>query len=70
MFKRESLLANDARVVIYIEDDSIYHPAANFRYNEDTRELLISRTKYGIGRSPFFDSYHKLIFTRKLFHGL
>lgn len=60
MFKRESLLANDARVVIYIEDDSIYHPAANFRYNEDTRELLISRTKYGIGRSPFFDSYHKL----------
>lgn len=60
MFKKESVLANDARVVIYMEEDSIYHPAADFRYNEISGELLISRNKNGIGRSPFFDSYHKM----------
>lgn len=60
LFRKESVLANDARVVIYIEEDSIYHPGANFRYNEASGELLISRSKSGIGRTPFFDSYHKL----------
>ena len=60
MLKRDVILANDARVVVVIDEDSIYHPAATFRYSELTGELLVSRTKEGIGRSPFFDTYHKL----------
>ena len=63
LFKEDIVLSNDSRVSIYIEDDSIYHPGANFRYNEATDELLISRTHNGIGRTPFFDSYHRMDIT-------
>jgi len=59
----ENLLSEDARIRIYIDSDSIYHPAANFQYNNRTKELLVSRPKLGVGRSPFFDSYHKMDIT-------
>lgn len=60
LIKPTNLLSEDAKVSIYLEEDSIYHPAANFKYNNETKDLLISRPKQGVGRSPFFDSYHKL----------
>lgn len=63
LFRPGSVLANDARVSIYIDKDSIFHPSANFKYTEDTKELIVSRPKYGVGRSPFFDTYHKLEIT-------
>lgn len=68
LFKEETIRANDARTNIYIETDStgidsIYHPSANFYYNEASSQLLFSRPKYGVGRSPFFDSYHKMDIT-------
>ena len=63
LIRPTNLLSEDAKVSIYIEEDSIFHPAANFKYNNETKELLISRPKQGVGRSPFFDSYHKLDIT-------
>lgn len=63
LIRPTNLLSEDAKVSIYIEEDSIFHPAANFRFNNETKELLISRPKQGVGRSPFFDSYHKLDIT-------
>lgn len=68
LIKPTNLLAEDAHVSIYIESDSIYHPAANFKYDNDKKELLISRPKQGVGRSPFFDSYHKLDITVESIH--
>jgi len=68
LIKPSNLLSNDSKVCIYIEDDSIYHPAANFRYDNDKKELLIARPKEGVGRSPFFDSYHKLDITVESIH--
>lgn len=63
LFKPDNVLAEDASIRILIDEDSIYHPAANFKYNENTKELLISRPKQGVGRTPFFDSYHKMDIT-------
>lgn len=63
LIRPTNLLSEDAKVSIYIEEDSIFHPAATFKYNNETKELLISRPKQGVGRSPFFDSYHKLDIT-------
>lgn len=63
LIRPTNLLSEDAKVSIYLEEDSIYHPAANFKYDKDSRDLLISRPKQGVGRSPFFDSYHKLEIT-------
>lgn len=63
LIKPANLLSEDAKICIYVGTDSIYHPAANFKYNNETKALLISRPKLGVGRSPFFDSYHKLDIT-------
>ncbi len=60
LIRPANLLSEDAKVSLYIENDSIYHPAANFKYDNEKKSLLISRPKQGVGRSPFFDSYHKL----------
>ena len=60
LIRPANLLSEDAKVSLYIENDSIYHPAANFKYDNEKKNLLISRPKQGVGRSPFFDSYHKL----------
>lgn len=60
LFKPDNVLAEDAKIHIIIDEDSIYHPAAKLRYNASNRNLLISRPKEGVGRSPFFDSYHKM----------
>jgi hypothetical protein len=60
LIRPANLLSEDAKVSIYIETDSIYHPAANFKYDNEKKSLLISRPKQGVGRSPFFNSYHKL----------
>jgi len=59
-FHPEMIVAKDAYVVIYLDADSIYHPYADFNYNPLTTDLWISRTNKGLGRAPFFDSYHKL----------
>ena len=50
LFRPGAVLANDAHVSIYMDQDSIYHPSANFKYTEDTKELIVSRPKYGVGR--------------------
>lgn len=60
MFKVESVLSDEAKVNIYIEEDSIHHPAAQFRYDASNRELMVARQKNGVGRAPFIDSYHKM----------
>ncbi|MCL1850889.1 MAG: hypothetical protein FWF70_05755 [Bacteroidetes bacterium] len=59
-FHQDMIVAQDAAVIIYLDSDSIYHPCVEFNYNPYSTELLISRRVRGLGRAPFFDSYHKL----------
>ena len=59
-FHPELIVAQESSVVIYFDSDSIYHPCATFTYNPVTTELWISRTPNGLGRAPFFDSYHQI----------
>ncbi|MDR0207473.1 MAG: hypothetical protein LBI45_09495 [Bacteroidales bacterium] len=59
-FNPEMIIARNASIVIYLKSDSIYHPSADINYNPFTQEFWISRNMKGIGRAPFFDSYHKL----------
>ncbi len=49
-----------AMALIFIENDSIFHPAVQVRYNLSSNELMMSRGDEGLGQSPFFDSYHRL----------
>ena len=59
-FHKDMIVAQDASAVLYLDTDSIYHPCVDFNYNPYTTEFSIFRTTKGLGRSPFFDSYHKL----------
>ena len=49
-----------AATVMYFENDSIFHPGLNVRYNLANNELIMSREDEGIGQSPFFNTYHRL----------
>ncbi|MDR2867939.1 MAG: hypothetical protein LBV46_00155, partial [Bacteroidales bacterium] len=60
LLRPEVFLSESARISIYFDQDSIYHSAANLKYSEKSKELIVSRPKDGVGRAPFFDSYHKM----------
>lgn len=49
-----------AAALIYLENDSIYHPGIQVRYNLANNELVMSRGDEGLSQSPFFNTYHKL----------
>lgn len=49
-----------ASVTMYLEEDSIYHPAIRFTYEDDRKLLSLYRDQQGLSRSPFFDTYHMI----------
>jgi hypothetical protein len=60
IIRTDKISADVANVAIYWEDDSIYHPGLIMKYLNDTKELTLMRSKDGIAKTPFFDTYHKL----------
>lgn len=58
--RNDYIVAQDVETSIYFKEDSIYHPNADFRFNIDKRELILSRTGSGNSKILFFDSYHNL----------
>ena len=56
----DSLITSDYTAIsVYQGEDSIYHPGANFKYNNSNSRLRITKTG-GYRQAPFVDSYHKL----------
>ncbi len=55
-----NISANNARVTIYMEEDSIFHPSIRLRYTNANREVSLIRDMEGISASPFFNSFHEL----------
>ena len=45
-------------LVIYVDEDSIYHPGLEIIYRDDTRELAAFTVQTGTGQSRFFNTYH------------
>ncbi|HFB99906.1 MAG TPA: hypothetical protein ENJ53_03790 [Phaeodactylibacter sp.] len=58
--KSEKITGQQVRVVMYFEQDSIYHPSVNLKYDVETKALSLSRGKRGSDRNPFFDSFHQV----------
>ncbi len=56
----DKFVSANASVLIFIENDSIFHPAIRVQYNLANDELMMSRGEEGLGQSPFFNSYHRL----------
>ncbi len=59
-FNKDHIRAPHVRVILYIEQDSIYHPGLQMDYNNTKRQLALYREEEGLSKAPFYDSYHKL----------
>lgn len=60
VIRPEKVLSKKAEIAMYYEEDSIYHPGLKLNYHVENHELTLSKEREGSGRSPFFDSYHKV----------
>ncbi len=58
--KSERIAGEQVKVTLYFDQDSIYHPSVNLKYDIATKDLNLSRGKRGSDRNPFFDSYHQV----------
>jgi len=47
-------------VVLYINEDSIYHLSLVFKYQDSTKEISFIRDNDRLHPMPFYDTYHKL----------
>ena len=60
MINPKQINSADARIAIYLENDSIVHPELDFKFQRNERKLTLIRSDKGISRSPYYDSYHDL----------
>ncbi|MGM0612792.1 MAG: hypothetical protein ACQESM_04690 [Bacteroidota bacterium] len=54
------IVSRRASLTMYLEEDSIYHPAIRITYEDDKKMLSINRDEEGLSRSPFYDTYHMI----------
>lgn len=66
--KNNKIATSDSKMAIYFENDSITHPSVNINYNDSSRHFMAARSLNSVGRSAFFDSYHKLDITVEAIH--
>ncbi len=58
--KGERLSAEGVDCSIYFDQDSIYHPSVNVKFDITEESMALTRGKRGNDRNPFYDSYHKI----------
>ncbi len=61
VFTDKDILSRNAKVVMSLNDDSLYHPGLQFRYFDKNKEVTLLRDNKApnMSRSPYYDSYHK-----------
>jgi hypothetical protein len=60
VIKKDKILSERAKIFMPVREDSISHPGIKLNYNVEAGTLTLTRTKEGAGRSPFFNSFHKV----------
>jgi len=55
----KTIVSKGASAAMYFQEDSIFHPNIEFKFNIEDRTLTLTREGSGSRNSPFFDSYHK-----------
>ena len=60
VIRPDKVLSKKVEVSMYYEGDSIYHPGLKLNYNVEDHSVSFSKDREGAGRSPFFDSFHKV----------
>lgn len=63
VFEDSLVTAERSSLVIYHRFDSIYHPAVRFRYNTNSKELIIRKDKGSFRNTPFYSTYFDMEFS-------
>lgn len=56
----ESIVADGVDARLYMDQDSLYHPAADLRVDIPKQVITISKGEKGSERNPFFSSYYNM----------
>lgn len=59
---KNKISSSGVSITIYLDNnnDSIFHPGINFKYNNSNKEISFIRNGKGMASGPFYDSYHNL----------
>lgn len=57
---RNSIVSSDARIIMYMDGDSIMHPGLKFNFYTDERLVNLVRVRGEMSETPYFNSFHKL----------
>jgi len=60
VISKDKISSADAKVTIYFDKDSIYHPSIQLKYIDSKKEVSFLRDKNGLSNSPYFNSFHNL----------
>ncbi len=61
-FNNQQIVSKLAKIDLKIDTCRFYHPGLFFRYNTKLKQLNLLRSNNSITKSPFFDTYHNIIF--------
>jgi len=56
----DKLLAPNASITIYLDNDTICHPSVDFKYIIKEKAVTLYRSDEGASQSPFTDSFHNV----------
>ncbi len=60
VIKKDKIVSDRARMAMYYEGDSIWHPGLQINYQVDGGKVAFTRDRESVGMSPFYDSYHHM----------
>jgi len=60
--RKNGFVSNDAKINLYIDRDSIYHPGLTLKFYNERKEfnLIRDNNPSNMSRSPYYDSYHDM----------
>ena len=60
IIRTNKITSQRAGVSMYLSEDSITHPGIKLNYLNDKRLLSLVRVEEGVGKSPYFNTYHNI----------
>lgn len=57
---KNSIISSDAKVVIYMDGDSIMHPGLKLNFYTDERLVNLVRVRGEMSETPYFNTFHKI----------
>ncbi|MFO8236544.1 MAG: hypothetical protein R6U04_14195 [Bacteroidales bacterium] len=61
ILQQKNALSQTASVIIYLNNDSIYHNGLQFNYNVNSQEIELTPNDKVTSKSPYFNSFHNII---------